>query len=273
MSNNNSKGIFYKTVREKAAEWSVSTRHLQYLCKKGRIEGVIKKAGVWFIPDDAPIPVQHSKSNVNYNFVGTKKKIFICATSLIKSKGFETVSIKDIADNVGITQSSVYNHFKSKQEILDTIYDFYRYHFLKDRPSLEDIDPILKNGSLVDIIRCVTYSFKEDCIRQMSDITAIVYYRCSIDIEAKELVETLLINEGVTFVEAVFNRAVELGRLAPLDTHAMAVFINSVKIYVFQIWIVDPSLDTSMKAREDEIKLFQYASRLLTDLKFPNESN
>ena len=273
MKNKDPHMIDFRTVTEKAEEWNVSPRHIQYLCKQGRIEGAVKKAGVWFIPDNVPKPVQYTKSGATlFHFVGTKKKIFDCAIELISSRGYDAVSIKDIADTVGITQSSMYNHFKSKQEILDTIYDFYSYHYLEDRPSFKEIEPILQNGSLVDIIKCVTYKFNDNYVKQMSAITGIVFYRCAIDERAKELTQSLMINEGNKYVKAVFDRAVEIGRIAPIDTSAMALFINSIKIYMFHLWMVDSSLDTSMEAWENEEKLFQYASRLLIDLKFPNET-
>lgn len=263
----------YKTVAEKASEWNISTRHLQYLCKKGSIESAVKKAGIWFIPDDVPIPVQYSKSGgKQFNFIGTKKKIFDCAIELFKIKGFDAVSIKDVADAVGITQSSMYNHFKSKQEILDTMYDYYCYYFHKDLPTLETIDTVLQNGSLVDILKSTTFQYHKDYARQMSGIVSIIFYRCAIDDRAKEIKQSLMIDKGVEFVESVFDRAMKTGRLAPMDKHAMAVFINSIKIYSLHIWIADPSPETSAKMREDEINLYRHAARLLTDLKFPNEN-
>lgn len=264
---------FYKTSKEKAAEWNISIRHIQYLCKEGKIEGAIKKAGIWFIPDDAPIPIQYTKTGDNhFHYVGTKKKIFDCSIELIKSKGFEAVSMKEIADIVGITQSSMYNHFKSKQEILDTIYNFYGHYYLKNRPSLEAIEPILRNGSLFDIIKSVTYKFNDDHLKQMTDIIAILLYRCAIDERARELTKSLMVDEGVKFAETVFNKAVEIGRLSPMDTHSAAVFINSIKLYMFHIWVVDSSPETTLKVREDEARLYQHASRLLTDLKPSDKS-
>ena len=51
----------------------------------------------------------------------TKEKILNKALTLFSSKGFEAVSVKEIAADVGIKDSSLYKHFKSKQEIFDTI--------------------------------------------------------------------------------------------------------------------------------------------------------
>lgn len=264
----------YKTVLEKATEWSVSPRYIQNLCKKNRIKGAVKTAGAWFIPDDAPIPIKNTKSGTeHFHFVGRKKKIFESAIKLFMSKGFQTVTMRDIADSVGIKQSSLYNHFKSKQEMLDTIYDFYCYYHRKNRPSLELIEKILYSGNLMDIMTSFWYEFDAECVPSLLDITKIIMQRNSIDERAREITKSFLIDSGIERVEAVFNRAVEIGRLAPLDAHAMAVFINSVRIFTLHIWIVDSTPETNVKVTQDEMQLYRYATKLLTDLKPPDKTS
>lgn len=51
----------------------------------------------------------------------TKEKIIEEALKLFSEKGFEAVSIRAIADAVGIGNSALYKHFSSKQEIFDSI--------------------------------------------------------------------------------------------------------------------------------------------------------
>lgn len=51
----------------------------------------------------------------------TKERIAEEALTLFSIKGFKGTSVKNIADAVGIKDASLYKHFKSKQEILDTI--------------------------------------------------------------------------------------------------------------------------------------------------------
>lgn len=51
----------------------------------------------------------------------TKEKIIDKALKLFSQYGFDAVSVRDIAKEVGIKDSSLYNHFASKQEIFDTI--------------------------------------------------------------------------------------------------------------------------------------------------------
>jgi len=257
----------FKTVEEKALEWGVSPQHIQALCRKGKIRGAVKRAGVWFIPDDTPNPTQNTKSGVQYDeFIGTKKRVFESAIKLFVSNGFEGVSLKDIADDVGIRQSAIYNHFKTKQEMLDTIYDYYRHYFILNRSTLEDIEPVLRSGTILDIIKCVRYSFSEENEPKLFDITKIIFQRNSMDERAQEIFVSLIMDDGITYVQTVFNRAIEIGRLAPFDTHAIAIFINSISLYTLYNWIVNPSPEKMKKVLEDEQTQYKCATKFLTDL-------
>jgi len=53
--------------------------------------------------------------------MNTHEKIWREALNLFSVKGFEAVSVRDIAGAVGIKESSLYNHYKNKQDIFDTI--------------------------------------------------------------------------------------------------------------------------------------------------------
>jgi AcrR family transcriptional regulator len=55
--------------------------------------------------------------------IDTKREILNVAGSLFARQGYEKTSVVDIANSVGIKDASIYNHFKSKQEIL---YEFVR---------------------------------------------------------------------------------------------------------------------------------------------------
>lgn len=55
----------------------------------------------------------------------TKEKIFDVSIDLFSKKGFDAVSIREIARGVGIRESSIYNHYSSKEAILDSILDYF----------------------------------------------------------------------------------------------------------------------------------------------------
>ena len=53
--------------------------------------------------------------------MSTKERIVEEALTLFSSRGYQGTSVKNIADAVGIRDSSLYKHFKSKKEIFETI--------------------------------------------------------------------------------------------------------------------------------------------------------
>lgn len=55
--------------------------------------------------------------------MNTKERIVDEALTLFSLQGYKGTTVKNIADAVGIKDSSIYKHFKSKQEILDAIVD------------------------------------------------------------------------------------------------------------------------------------------------------
>ena len=40
-----------KSCKEKAAEWGISSRAVNDMCKKGKVAGAVKENGTWRIPD------------------------------------------------------------------------------------------------------------------------------------------------------------------------------------------------------------------------------
>ena len=58
--------------------------------------------------------------------IPTKEKIFEVSLDLFSKKGYNNVSVREIAKNVGIKESSIYNHYSNKENILDTIFEYYK---------------------------------------------------------------------------------------------------------------------------------------------------
>ena len=51
----------------------------------------------------------------------TKEKILEEALKLFAQSGYMGTSMNDIASKLGVTKAALYKHYKSKQEILDSI--------------------------------------------------------------------------------------------------------------------------------------------------------
>jgi AcrR family transcriptional regulator len=51
----------------------------------------------------------------------TRGRILEAARDLFTEQGYESTSIREVADRVGITRSALYGHFAAKQEMLDAL--------------------------------------------------------------------------------------------------------------------------------------------------------
>ena len=85
----------------------------------------------------------------------TKEKIFDVSIDLFSQDGYDGVSIRQIAKEVGIKESSIYNHYNSKESILESILSYYINEMLKEEaPIMQseknlkmDFDQFYKEGS------------------------------------------------------------------------------------------------------------------------------
>ncbi len=57
--------------------------------------------------------------------MNTKEKILEASLELFSRRGFSAVSVRDIADRVGVRESAMYKHFSSKQAVFDTLVERY----------------------------------------------------------------------------------------------------------------------------------------------------
>ena len=77
--------------------------------------------------------------------MGTKSQIFSVSLRLFAVHGYENVSVRQIADAVGIKAGSIYNHYATKEEILDSCYEFWMNNRHATRPNKEQYENIIKN--------------------------------------------------------------------------------------------------------------------------------
>ncbi len=63
--------------------------------------------------------------------LSTKDKILLESMKLFSIKGYEAVSVRMIAAEVGVRDSALYKHFKGKQEIFDTIVEQSKQRFYR----------------------------------------------------------------------------------------------------------------------------------------------
>lgn len=76
----------------------------------------------------------------------TKDKIFDTALDLFSKKGYDSVSVRTIASEVGIKESSIYNHYSSKKDILISILNYFEEYFKGNPLDDESIRKLLEEN-------------------------------------------------------------------------------------------------------------------------------
>lgn len=82
--------------------------------------------------------------------MNTKEKIFNTSLDLFSKKGYDSVSLREIAEEVGIKKSSIYSHYSSKEAILMDIFNQFTASFEIDDKNIElnENNPLLENPEL-----------------------------------------------------------------------------------------------------------------------------
>ena len=89
----------------------------------------------------------------------TKHRILECAATLFAEKGFTETSVRELADAVGLKGASIYNHFSSKNHILEYMLEDFSVHNT-DVFAEKNIASILRENPTADgILDCLQLSF------------------------------------------------------------------------------------------------------------------
>ena len=78
--------------------------------------------------------------------MNNKEKIFNVSIDLFSQYGYDGVSVRQIASEVGIKESSIYNHYSNKQAILNSILEYYVEEMVSDEIPLEQASLNLDKG-------------------------------------------------------------------------------------------------------------------------------
>ncbi|HZG86870.1 TetR/AcrR family transcriptional regulator [Paenibacillus sp.] len=155
--------------------------------------------------------------------VGTKQKILETAIDLFSQNGFTGVSVREITKLVGIKESAMYNHFKNKDEILDTIYSVFREERKKALPPAEALPALLASVAPETFLLQGFDSFKrtvEDPLKlKIWRILNIEQYR---DPRARSIILEDMYQGTIDFLANVFRIYIEQERMKPLDPRQLA---------------------------------------------------
>jgi len=176
----------------------------------------------------------------------TREKILSEALTLFSVKGYDPVSVRDIAYAVGIKESSLYNHFKNKQDIFDSIIEEYsnRWESYFHQANLTGEDKqIVVDDRTVEMYKNMTnqefaaatgmifdYYMTDDINVKLRKMLTIEQYR---DNRIARLYRKISFDDSIEFQTALFRKLIEEGSFVEADPFVMAVEFFSPIFMIF----------------------------------------
>ncbi|WP_394236341.1 TetR/AcrR family transcriptional regulator [Niallia oryzisoli] len=153
---------------------------------------------------------------------GTKKKILEASIELFSRKGYSAVSVRELTKAVGIKESSLYNHFRSKEEILESIYQLFKAEHELALPSIDVLPVIAKSTTIENFLLDGMESFKRSVADELHEkmwrILNIEQFR---DQRARDIILNQVYKGTIDFLEHAFLAFMEENKV----THGNARFL------------------------------------------------
>ena len=185
----------------------------------------------------------------------TKTRIFHVALRLFAASGVENVSMRDIADTVGIKAASIYNHYINKEQIVEACYDYFLQYNSLERLNKEQYTAILLNGTKQDVINITLEQFSQDIAEYLTYAMIVLFSRIYTDEKAEEIY-TIHLDRSLQFLSELFETGIELGRFESFNVRAVSQVQLSTRLFAAQFTflqlksIQDPSLSQQEMAAE-----------------------
>ncbi|MBY0123587.1 TetR/AcrR family transcriptional regulator [Bacillus sp. S/N-304-OC-R1] len=155
----------------------------------------------------------------------TKEKILDTAIDLFSHSSYSSASIRDITQAVGIKESSLYYHFRSKEELLNCIFDIYQEEIQKVCPPIEVLDHLLAITPPEIFLQQGLQKFKSYICDspKVSKISRIISTLQFSHPRARTIILDDLYEQNIKFLEIVFTKFIELGYIHNHPARLLAV--------------------------------------------------
>ncbi len=175
------------------------------------------------------------------NEQGTKEKILTAALEMFSVNGFTAVSIRDIGKVVGIKESSIYYHFRNKEDILQSILDEAdkMAQIRKDNfnEALQTVSTIKIEEFVKVGIAYVNGYLLEERIHKLLRMLMIEKQRNE---KAAAIYQKLLFTAPVEHHKNVFSYMMDIGCISKDHPDLMAVEYQSIILFIFNKYFSGP---------------------------------
>lgn len=168
---------------------------------------------------------------------GTKDRIMDTAIDLFSRKGYEAVAVQEIAAAVGIKKSSIYSHFKSKDQILQSILSYFSKELARSHVKPPDEEKLIEfcldtqgpAGLMAVAGKQFDDLMKTPKMRKIWRMIAMEIYRNSM---IRSFYEREVIDRPVRFWEKAFRAMMKRSLIRQTDAGTLAREFQSFQVYL-----------------------------------------
>jgi len=155
----------------------------------------------------------------------TKERIFRTAAYLFSEYGYSEVSMRDIAKEVGISVSSIYNHYASKEDLLSSLYAFYAEVWDRDCPSLAELLALAEHEPPAEVLMRLDFRFDPADAETIIRIVSIATRQLPIDPESERFFRQCVFENSVKRTSGLLSQLIALGKIHDLPVQTLASLV------------------------------------------------
>lgn len=180
--------------------------------------------------------MESDQEGMALDYTGTKERILYEALNLFSMKGYDAVSVREIARAVGIKESSLYNHFAGKQELFDTIIKHYTERgdnlFVQEGVTVENRE-FEVDEKTVDLYRNMTpeqfahmssrifeFYFSDDINVKLRKMLTIEQYR---NPDIAKVFRQISFQSSIEYQRVLFQALMDSGNFREMDSELLAM--------------------------------------------------
>lgn len=195
----------------------------------------------------------------------TKQRILLEALRLFSKRGYDAVSVEQIASAVGIKAPSLYKHYKSKKDIFDAIFEdtAKRYEEFIQTISIPVTDSkqdvvVFENITAEDLVQkvksLIEYSLHDEYTSKFRKMMTIEQFRSP---ELSKLYSNRYVNQIQNYHTDLFTKMIETGVLKKEDPCILAMVYDAPILVMLSECDRHPEKEEEcIKKLEDHVRLF-----------------
>jgi len=184
----------------------------------------------------------------------TRERILHCLLELAAEKGLGNVSLSMVAEKVGIRKATLFSHFESKDDMIQSLYTYLREQARNEQMASVDYDKFVQGKSAGQVLMAVVIGYQTmNSQKDMSAFYKFIYSERSINAAAANI----MLTETETMLKQTKNLFEAMKKNSLLSFRGKDIDLASTMFCLTIHELMDIELDRRLNNMEDDGKDIQ----------------